>query len=221
MTLGCGLGLLLLSGFSLIAGLLGVCIGFAIPYMFLALKRNRRRAAFYAALPDTLQMVAGSLAAGHSLPQAFDAVVKETDGPMSDELGRALVAARLGADFEDALEAVARRMECEDLAWVVMAIRIQHDVGGNLSEILMTVSTTLRERERLRRQVQVLSAEGRISAVILGSLPVAFAVYLSIVRPDYLGQLFDSAFGIALVAVGVGLFIGGAFWLRATVKVEV
>ena len=92
---------------------------------------------------------------------------------MATELNRAIVEARLGVPMEDALDTVARRMNCVDFEWVVMAIRIQRDVGGNLAEVLTNVAATMRERERLRRQVDVLSAEGRLSAIILGALPLA------------------------------------------------
>ena len=142
-----------------------------------------------AALPDTLQLMAGSLSAGYSMPQAVDTVVREGKGPISTEFNRALVETRLGVELEDALDGIAERMQSVDFAWVVMAIRIQREVGGNLAEVLTTVSATLRERERLRRQVQVLSAEGRLSAWILGLLPIVFAFYLVLVRPEYLAPL--------------------------------
>ena len=100
---------------------------------------------------------------------------------MASELNRALVEARLGVPIEDALETVGKRMDSVDFAWVVMAIRIQRDVGGNLAEVLTGVAATMRERERLRRQVQVLSAEGRLSAVILGAMPILFAAYLMLI----------------------------------------
>jgi tight adherence protein B len=102
-----------------------------------------------------------------------------------------------------------------------MAIRIQREVGGNLAEVLTNVAATMRERERLRRQVQVLSAEGRLSAWILGALPVVFAIYLILVRPEYVGLLVTTPLGIIMIIGGVLLMIGGAFWLSRVVKVEV
>jgi len=112
-------------------------------------------------------------------------------------------------------------MQSKDFAWVVMALRINRDVGGNLSEVLTNVAATMRERERLRRQVQALSAEGRLSAVILGALPLLFVVYLILVRPEYIGVLVTNPLGIVLIVVGVILLIAGAFWLRKVVAVEV
>jgi tight adherence protein B len=102
-----------------------------------------------------------------------------------------------------------------------MAIRIQREVGGNLAEVLNSVAATMRERERLRRQVQVLSAEGRLSAVILGLLPVLFILYLVFARPAYLSVLVTTPLGLIMSVVGVVLLIAGAFWLRKVVKVDV
>ena len=210
-----------LSGFNLLATIIGLTLGIALPFTYLTLKESRRKARFAAQLPDTLQLIAGSLAAGYSLPQAIDAVTRDSEGPMASELNRALVEARLGVPIEDALETVGKRMDSVDFAWVVMAIRIQRDVGGNLAEVLTGVAATMRERERLRRQVQVLSAEGRLSAVILGAMPILFAAYLSVAQPQYVGLLVTTPIGIMMIVVGVILLIAGAFWLRKVVTVEV
>ena len=220
-TLGLGLVLLSLSSFSLVAGIIGVAVGFGLPYGFLAFKRERRRNAFYSELPETLQMISGSLSSGYSLPQAVDAVVHETSGPMADELNRALIEVRLGAALEDALDAVAVRMHSTDMAWVVMAIRIQHEVGGNLAEVLLTVAGTLRERERLRRQVSVLSAEGRLSAAILGALPILVALVLAVIRPEYLSKLFTSPLGWLMIITAGVIFLVGIVWMSKAIKVEV
>jgi tight adherence protein B len=216
-----GLVFMLLSGFGLLATILGLALGIGLPYLYLSVKESRRKAAFSAQLPDMLQLLSGSLAAGYSLPQAVDTVAREAGGPMAVELNRALVEARLGVPLEDALETVARRMDSVDFAWVVMAIRIQRDVGGNLAEVLNNVAATMRERERLRRQVQVLSAEGRFSAIILGALPLMLTIYLVLVRPEYIGLLVTTPLGIVMIIVAVVLLVAGAFWLRKVVTVEV
>jgi tight adherence protein B len=221
IALGAGLACALFTGFNVLAILLGLLIGAVLPFTYLSIKESRRRSAFAAALPDTLQLIAGSLSAGYSLPQAVDSVVRESSGPMAAELNRALVEARLGVPIEEALETVATRMGSVDFEWVVMAIRIQREVGGNLAEVLTQVAATMRERERLRRQVQVLSAEGRLSAVILAGLPVVFIVYLVLVRPEYIGVLVTNPIGIAMVVVGLVLLGVGALWLRKVVTVEV
>jgi tight adherence protein B len=205
----------------LVAMVLFLALGAAGPWLFLALKAGRRLKAFGSQLPDTLQLMSGGLSAGLSLPQAVDTVVREGSEPMAGELRRSLVEQRLGVDIEDALDGVAERMQSKDFTWVVMAIRVQREVGGNLAELLNTVAGTMREREYLRRQVKTLSAEGRLSAWILGGLPVGFALYLSVSQPEYLEKLYTTPFGLMLAGVGVVLLTLGAFVMKSLVKVEV
>ena len=212
---------LLLGGGSAGAAVLGGLIGAGVPIGYLVIKEGRRSTAFLEQLPDTLQLISGSLSVGHSLPQAMDAVVREDVQPVSVEFNRALVETRLGMPVEDALEGISTRMASQDFAWIVMAIRIHREVGGNLAEILSTVAATIRERERLRRQVRGLSAEGRLSAWILGGLPPIFATYLILVRPTYIEPLFTDPLGITLVIVMLALMSLGIFWLSRVVKVKV
>jgi tight adherence protein B len=212
---------LVASQFTLALGLLGLAIGAAGPLMYLSYARDRRQRRFLDQLPDTLQLVAGSLSAGYSLPQAIDAAARESQEPISSELDRALVEARLGIPIEEALEDVAERMGSQDFTWVVLAIGIQRQTGGNLAELLTTVANTLRDREQLRRQVRVLSAEGRLSAWILGLLPVAFAGFLAVTQPEYLAPLLQDPLGWVLLGLGVALVGVGAIWLSRVVKVEV
>ena len=221
IAIGAALLLLLISGGQVAPTVLGLLLGATIPWVYLVMKESRRTAAFLAQLPDTLQLLAGSLSAGYSMPQAMDTVVREGQQPITGEFNRALIEGRLGVPIEDALDGVAERMKSKDFAWVVMAIRIQREVGGNLAELLATVSATLRERERLRRQVRVLSAEGRLSAWILSLLPLVFAFYLILVRPQYLKPLVSEAMGWMLIGFGVTLLAVGVLWMRKAVKVEV
>lgn len=201
--------------------LLMLLLGIVLPWLYLSRKHSQRLANFDAQLPETLQLISGGLSAGLSLPQAVDTVVREGAEPMSGELRRALVEQRLGVDIADSLESVAARMNSTDFDWVVMAIRIQREVGGNLAELLNTVASTMREREYLRRQVRVLSAEGRISALVLGALPILMAIYLAIFRPDFLSPMFHSFLGISLLTIAVVLLLTGFFVLSRLVKIEV
>ena len=213
--------LMIASRGALVAAILGLVLGLTLPWLFLALAKTRRESKFLSQLPDTLQLLAGSLASGYSLPQAMDSVVRETRSPISVEFNRALIETRLGLLPEDALDGIATRTGSQDFSWIVMAIRIQHDIGGNLAELLATVAGTLRERERLRRQVSALSAEGRLSGLILGALPVVFALYLILVRPEYIAPLFNTPMGLFLLAVGGTLLAIGGFWMAKVIKVEV
>jgi tight adherence protein B len=127
----------------------------------------------------------------------------------------------LGVPIEDALTDVANRMDSRDFLWVVMAVSINRRVGGNLADVLRTVSKTLRERERVRRQVKALTAEGRLSAIILGSLPFVMAAYMLLVRPEYIGLLFSNVIGWAMTLVAIVLLIVGVLWMRKQIQLEV
>lgn len=204
-----------------VAVVVGGIAGPLLGHLFLGIRASRRRAAFVAALPDTLQLIAGSLSAGYSLAQSLDGVVGEGAQPIAGELGRALAESRLGVPIENTLESVAERMDSEDFRWVVLAIQIQHQVGGNLAEVLMTVASTMRERVQLHRHVRALSAEGRLSAYILVGLPVFFTLYLGTVQGDYLRPLYTTKMGFGMIAVGLVLLAIGSVVMKKTVKVEV
>ena len=166
-------------------------------------------------------MTAGSLSAGYSLGQALDGLVREGSEPMATEIGKALAESRLGVPVETTLEGVAHRMDSRDFSWVVMAIRVQREVGGNLGGVLNQVSATMRERAMLRRHVRGLSAEGRLSAYILVGLPVLLAVYMLLVRPEYIAPLHSTVLGWLLIGVGVFMLAIGSFVMSRMVNVEV
>ncbi len=215
------LGFLVLRPLPVFGAILGVVLGIVAPPLILRFLANRRTKRFEAILPDTLMLVATSLASGFSLLQALDAVAKDAPEPAAKEFSRALAEARIGADVSDALEHVANRMNSNNMAWAVMAIRIQREVGGNLAETLRTTAATLREREMLRRQVRALSAEGRLSAYILIALPIGIFLYSLLVNYDYVSLLWTSIFGIAMSIAGIIAMIIGIFWMRKVVKIEV
>lgn len=200
--------------------LLAVAV-FAGCSLWLSTKGRRRLRAFEEHLPASLQLVAGSLSTGFSLAQALDGVVREGLEPVAGEMHRALAEARLGAPLEDALEHVAERMQSRDFSWVVMAIRIQREVGGNLGEVLLNTASMMRERAGLRRQVKALSAEGRLSAYILLALPLLLGLYMLAFRRAYIRPLYTESFGIGMLVVAVVLLGVGALWMRKTVAVEV
>jgi tight adherence protein B len=208
--------------FNPLGGLLLGILTSLIPLVVLENRRSKRQDAFLTALPDTLQLMAGSLRAGYGVLQAIDTIAKETSGPTSEEFSRVLTEARLGMPIEDALEALADRIDNEDLRWVVLAINIQREVGGNLAELLDVVSAVLREREMLRRQIKVLSAEGKLSAIILILLPIFLAVYLVLMRPEYVGVLVTSGLlGYMMIGGAVFLMAVGVFWIRNLIRIEV
>jgi len=206
---------------SLLAGLLGAVVGALVPAAVLSLAIDRRQSRFLEQLPDTLQLLAGTLKAGYGVLQAIDTVVKEVDDPMSSEFQRALTEARLGLPLDESLGAMADRVGSDDFRWVVVAINIQRQVGGNLAELLETVAETLRSREQVRRQVKVLSAEGRLSAVILIALPFVLLGAILLTNAEYLQPLFTSLIGYVLIAGAAILMIVGVLWIRRIVRIEV
>ena len=221
ITVGGGLLGLLLGRGDVVVGLLFLVLGAIGPWAYLVLRRSRRRRRFSEALPDMLQLMSGSLSAGLSLAQTVDTVVHEGSDPISGEFRRVMVENRLGVALEDALDGVAERFDSPDFSWVVMAIRIQHQVGGNLAELLDTVAATLRERQYVRRQVAALSAEGKLSAIVIGILPPVFTLYLLVTNRSYLHPLAHDPRGIIMVVFGVVWLSIGAFWMSRLVKVEV
>src|SRR6476659_1396303 len=130
------------------------------------------------------------------------------------ELRRVVTEARLGRPLEEALDGVAERMASPDFAWAVMAIRIQREVGGNLSELLLTVAETMVARERLRRDIRSLTAEGRVSAMVLGFLPIGLGFAMWVINPDYVGRLFDTTAGNIMIGVALVAMAVGFFWMK-------
>ncbi len=184
-------------------------------------KASARQRKFETQLPDTLTLLAGALRAGFSLMQAVDAVSQEVQNPMGRELRRVVSETRLGRDLEEALEDTAERMGSPDFAWAVMAIRIQREVGGNLAELLLTVADTMLQRERLRREVKALTAEGRISAYVLACLPPGLGIVMYLANPSYMDPLFTDTIGQVMVALSVIGMIVGFFWMQKVVKIDV
>ena len=212
-------------GSILIFGLLGALIATALavigPILYLEMRRKKRLRKFETQLPDVLNLLAGSMRAGFSFAQGLEAVAEEASEPSRRELQRVYAESRLGRPIEDALEDSADRMQSIDLTWAVMAIRIQREVGGNLAELLDTVADTMTERERLRHEIVALTAEGRMSAWVLGVFPPAFAVILYLIQPDYMSTLFNEPIGIMAVVVSAVMACFGFVWLRKIMAIEV
>lgn len=211
------LGVLLFGIPYFLLGLILPVLGIPFGLKFLA---SRRRKKFVAQLGDTLQLMAGSLTAGYGLGQTLDSVARETDSPTNEEFSRVVMETRLGRSLEDALDAMSKRINAPDFDWVVDAIKIQSSVGGNLSEIITQVGETIRARTRIRRQVDALTAEGKISALVLFVLPFGLMGFITMSNPDYIKPLFSGGIGYAMLgAAGTMMAIGG-LWLKKLVNPE-
>ena len=200
----------------LIAGL-----GALVPYVYVARADKKRKDKLVEQLADTMSILATSLRAGYSFLQALDTVSKEIGEPSSEEFQRVVAEIRLGRPVEEALTAMGERVGSDDLKWAVIAIDVQRQVGGNLAEVLDTVATTVRERAYIRRQVKVLSAEGRMSVGVLSGIPFLLLAYLAIVNPEYLQPLFSTTAGLALL-IGGGFFMAVGIWIMTRIiKIDV
>ena len=191
-----------------------VCLG---ARFYVQRKKAKRQAAFADQMPDVLQLITTSLRSGYGFTQALDSVAEEADEPARSEFAHVLAEARLGRDLSESLRALAVRMDNVDLEWVIGAIDINRDTGGNLSETLGQVSTTVRERERMQRQVLTLTAEGRLSARILMGLPFVMGLWQWRTNPDAFALLFHG-FGLFALICGAVLMLIGAFWMRRIVN---
>jgi tight adherence protein B len=192
-----------------------------VPYVWMLRNHRKRQQALLDQLADTLSILASSLRAGYSFLQALDTVSKEIGEPSASEFQRVVAEIRLGRPIDDALTAMAARIGSEDLKWAVIAINVQRNVGGNLAEVLDIVANTVRERGYIRRQIQVLSAEGRLSVAILSALPFLILIYISIVNPDYVRPLFTTGVGIILLVAAGSMMAAGIFVMSRMVKIDV
>jgi tight adherence protein B len=223
----------LLTGLAaVVAGALGLLVGglllapvaaAVVPLgakLLLAVRTGRRQAAFADQLDDSLQLMASSLRAGHSLLRAVDSVAQEAAAPTSEEFSRIVNETRVGRDLDEALHDVAQRMGSDDFTWIAQAIAIHREVGGNLAEVLDTVGHTIRERNAIRRQVKALSAEGKLSAAVLMALPFGILGFISMTNPGYLAGFTESAVGYGMLAVAAVMMLAGGLWLRSTVRIS-
>ena len=188
--------------------------------LFVMGKVERRRKAFEAQMPEALSLIASSLEAGHTFQHSIQMMVEEASPPLSEEFGRVIAEMSLGDSLMDALDRMSERLQIRDLAWVIQAIRIHNTVGGKLADLLFTLAEFMRAREEIRREVQVLTAEGRLSAYVLGALPVFEVMVIKTVNPTYLAPMFHGGGLIALIAAACSVLMGVAM-IKKMAKIEV
>lgn len=226
--LAAGLGLSVIAG--VVAGLfarstIAAGVGFLFVLLLVAaaiqFAGTREKRVFERQLPDTLTLLSTSLRAGYSLLQAVEAVAAEAPQPTGREFGRSIAESRLGRPVVDTMQAIADRMRSQDFQWAVMAIEIQREVGGNLAEVLQTVADTMRQRNRLKGEIRALTAEGRLSAIVLALLPVVLFAFLYATNRGYLEPLFSVTAGLIAIGAGLGLMGAGIYWLKKIVDIEV
>ena len=208
--------------------LIGAIAGFFAPRFYVKRQQAIRVRKFDDQLGDMLNLMTNGLRAGYSTMQAMEAVSRELPAPISDEFRRVVQEIQIGITMEKALENVLRRIPSEDLDFVVTAINVQREVGGNLSEILDTISFTIRERVRIKGEIRVMTANVRASGAILSLIPLGLGLALWFISPDYIGTFFapndvvpQPACGIIAVAVIVGMILAGYFVMMRIADIEV
>ena len=200
--------------------LLGLAVGPLGGTLFVRRRISKRRKAFEAALPDALSLIASSLSAGHTFLRAIQMMCEEAEPPMSEEFSRLIAETRLGDPVVDALARMAKRLEIRDLDWVVQAIRIQQTVGGKLADLLHILADFIRAREEVRRDVAVLTAEGRVSAWVLTAMAPFMLFAIQMMSPDYMAPMYQG-WGIVVLAVTAALMALGSLVIFRMTKIEV
>ena len=194
--------------------------GFIIPNFVLNTKIKKRMKLLNDQLCDAIALISNSLKAGFSFFQAMDSVAKEMTGPIAEEFTLLQKEINLGLTTEKALENMVKRVCSDDLELVVTAVLIQRQVGGNLAEVLDSISSTIRERIKIKGEVKTLTAQGRISGLIISVLPPGLGFLLFIINPEHIGILFQSTLGIVIVVFSIFMELIGIFCISRIVKIE-
>ncbi len=204
----------LIGGRNIISFLIGAVIGYIAPGIYVRRQQTRRLNRFNDQLSDMLNLMVNGLRAGYSTLQAMEAVSRELPSPISDEFRRVVQEMQIGIPMDTALQNLLRRIPSDDLDFVVTAINVQREVGGNLSEILDTISFTIRERVKIKGEVRVITSQVRASGTILALIPVFLTIVLWFLNPKYLMSFMDAgpmcaagAGALVVILIGLGYFI--------------
>jgi len=205
---------------ALLFAVVGLAVGPLAAVGYVRWRIAKRRKAFEAALPDALTLIASSLSAGHTFLRAIQMLCEEAEPPLAEEFARLVAETRLGDPVVDALGRMAKRLEIRDLDWVVQAIRIQQTVGGRLADLLHTLADFIRAREEVRRDVAVLTAEGRVSAWVLTALAPFLLFAIQMTDPEYMKPMYHGMGLIVLSGTAVLMAVGSLIIFRMC-KIEV
>ena len=195
-------------------------IGAIVPPLIVKKKLKDRRKIFQQQLGDALLIISNGLRSGYSFVQALDSVADAMTDPIAGEFKTASREIQLGMDTEESLLGIAERMQSEDFKLLTTAVVVQQKVGGNLSEIMETIAETIRERFRIERSVKTLTAQGRISGLIIGCLPVVICLAIALVNPEYIEPMFTTLRGQILIGLGVLMELLGILLIRKIVDIK-
>lgn len=202
-------------------GIAGVLASPFVANAYLERTIRQRRKRFEEQFPEALTLIASSLSAGHTFLRSIQMMTQEAGGPLAEEFGRVVSETELGDPLLDALQRMADRLDMRDVDWVVQAIRIQQTVGGKLADLLHTLADFIRAREEIRREIDVLTAEGRVSAYVLGGMPVGLLGFISVVNPDYMEPMYRGWGWVWLGVAGAITVVSIGIILRMVNSVEV
>lgn len=200
-------------GTAIIAGLL--------PVANLKIQADRRQKLFEMQFPDALDFMARALRSGHGLTMAFQTVADELPAPVSEEFQQVCDELKFGNSFHDALSKMPERINSSDLSFFVLGILIQRETGGNLSDLLNSLSSTVRDRLKLHGKVRTLAAEGKFSGILLGTLPFALALIMTFLNPTYMGNLWFTPVGHKWLTIGSVMLLLGFAWMWKIAQIKV
>jgi tight adherence protein B len=199
----------------------GCLFGFYLPRWYLKKKRRERLAKFNSGLPDMLSTIVGSLRAGFSFQQALKSVTEEADSPIKEEMETVLKEMQYGSSLEESLNSLKDRMPSEDLDLMIQAILIQRQVGGNLATVLEKIVETIRDRMKIQGHIKTLTAQGKLSGLVVALLPVGLGFLLYLIEPEYIGSLFKHPIGLALMGAGAVSGSIGFILIKKITTIEV
>ncbi len=213
-------GLVLMFGGSPVTAFALAAGGAIIPPLSVSIARKRRLALFEKQLSDALGIIGNSLRAGFTFAQSMESISREMPDPIAKEFNKTIREMALGVPMEDAMTAMVRRMENEDLGMLISAVLIQRQVGGNLADIIDNISITIRDRLKIKGEVKVMSASGRISGMVIGLLPVFLIVVLMILNPSYIMTFVSTPLGLGMLAVAGFMEFIGFFIVQKIVNIK-
>lgn len=191
------------------------------PFFYLCLKKKKRMEKFQRQLPEGLELIARSLKAGHAFPSSMKMAADEFDDPLGPEFEETINEINFGVNVPDALKNLAERVNCADLKFFVISVILQRETGGNLAEIIESLAYIIRERFKLYGKIRTLAAEGKLSAIILGSLPFVVMIALHFTSPAYIRILFSDPAGKIILGISAFMMALGIFVMKKMVDIEV
>lgn len=192
-----------------------------IPFLYVIRKKKKRMDKFQKQLPEGLELIARSLRAGHAFTSGMKLAADEFDDPLGPELTATLDEINFGVSVSDALKNLARRVDCPDLRYFVVAVILQRETGGNLAEIIESIGYIIRERFKLRGKIRILSAEGKLSAIILVAIPFFVIIVLRFTSPEYINALLFEPAGRIMGAVALFMMVIGIFVMKKMINIKV